>query len=85
MNLSVLPNLVCEKCIGYGSCIEMYDITLAGVQLCKHADVIKSTPLHPNETGYLILFKIIKVSFSFLRHGTGTIHIHVHVFHSQVE
>lgn len=43
----------------------MYDITLAGVQLCKHADVIKSTPLHPNETGYLILFKIIKVSFSF--------------------
>lgn len=63
----------------------MYDITLAGVQLCKHADVIKSTPLHPNETGYLILFKIIKVSFSFLRHGTGTIHIHVHVFYSQVE
>lgn len=59
------PNVVCKKCIDYGSCIEMYDITLAGVQLCKHADVIKSTPLHPNETGYLILFKIIKVSFSF--------------------
>ncbi|XP_022299750.2 uncharacterized protein LOC111108271 isoform X2 [Crassostrea virginica] len=33
---------------------------LMGVQLCKHADVIKPTPLHPNETGYLILCKIIK-------------------------
>ncbi|XP_061195313.1 uncharacterized protein LOC133203560 [Saccostrea echinata] len=33
---------------------------MMGVQLCKHADIIKPVPLQPNDTGYLILFKIIK-------------------------
>jgi hypothetical protein len=33
----------------------------SAVVLCKHADVIQPTPMKNEDTGYLIIFKIIKV------------------------
>ena len=35
---------------------------VAGVYLCKHADILQPLPFHNGDTGYLVIFKILKVN-----------------------
>jgi len=37
-------------------------VNITGVYLCKHADILQPTAFHNGQTGYLIIFKILKVS-----------------------
>ena len=37
-------------------------VNVSGVYLCKHADILQPFAFHNGQTGYLIVFKILKVS-----------------------
>jgi len=39
-------------------------ITVSGVYLCKHADILQPSVFHNGQTGYLVVFKILKVNIS---------------------
>ena len=36
---------------------------ISGVYLCKHADLLQPSAFHNGQTGYLVVFKILKVTF----------------------
>jgi len=36
-------------------------VYVSGVYLCKHADILQPSAFHNGQTGYLIIFKILKV------------------------
>jgi hypothetical protein len=38
-----------------------------GIYLCKHANVLSTDPLHPRQSGVLVIFKVIKGRVKFLR------------------
>jgi len=38
-------------------------VIISGVYLCKHADILQPSPFHNGQSGYLVVFKILKVNF----------------------
>jgi len=42
-------------------------VVISGVYLCKHADILQPSAFHNGQSGYLVVFKILKVNFYRLR------------------